>query len=248
MRDLYTTIPSPFDSDNIALNRSFIATDSLTSRMFSSLKSKISVRSKGSLRQFLMFLCLFLLQLTAFADGEVAQLHQHLSGAQSLRAKFVQQVRDVSGELLQESKGTIALNRPNKLRWESLEPFRYLLVSNGKTVWRYDADLEQLNTDPFDSQLSQTPAIIIGASIDQLSEDYKVTVIKSAAAREFVLVPKQQGGFSEMRLLFNMGKLTGMRLVDALEQITQIDFVEPKYNVKFDPKTFEFSEPETRQP
>jgi outer membrane lipoprotein carrier protein len=248
MRDLYTTVPALFDSRNRALNRLFIATQFLLSRTSSFSKSKSSARSKASIRQLFVFLCLSLLQLPAFAEGDVAQLHLHLSGAQSLSAKFVQQVRDVSGELLQESKGTIALNRPNKLRWESLEPFRYLLVSNGQTVWRYDADLEQLNTDPFDSQLSQTPAMIIGASIEQLAADYDVKVIKSATTREFVLIPTQRGGFSEMRLLFNMGKLTGMRLVDTLEQTTQIDFVEPKYNVKFDPKTFQFNKSEARQP
>ena len=184
------------------------------------------------MRQLFLLLCLSVFQLSAFAEGDVAQLHLHLSGAQSINSKFVQQVRDASGELLQESKGTIALKRPNNIRWESLEPFRYLLVSNGKTVWRYDADLEQLNTDPFDSELSQTPAMIIGASIDQLAADY------------FVLVPKQQGAFSEMRLLFNMGKLSGMRLTDTLEQTTQIDFIDPKYNVKFDSKMFEFNEAE----
>jgi outer membrane lipoprotein carrier protein len=196
------------------------------------------------MRQLFLLLCLSIFQLPVFAEGDIAQLHLHLSGAQSINSKFVQQVRDASGELLQESKGTIALKRPNNIRWESLEPFRYLLVSNGKTVWRYDADLEQLNTDPFDSQLSQTPAMIIGASIDQLAADYLVSVIKSGNTREFVLTPKQQGAFSEMRLLFNMGKLSGMRLTDTLEQTTQIEFVEPKYNVKFDANMFEFNEAE----
>ncbi|CAA0088807.1 Outer-membrane lipoprotein carrier protein [Zhongshania aliphaticivorans] len=194
------------------------------------------------MRQLFVFLCLSLLQLPVFAEGDVAQLHLHLSGAQSLSANFVQQVRDTDGNLLQESKGTIALKRPNNIRWESLEPFRYLLVSNGQTVWRYDADLEQLNTEEFNSLMSQTPAMIIGASIDELAADYSVTVVKSDNSREFILIPKQQGAFLEMRLLFSMGKFTGMRLVDTLEQTTQIDFIKPKYNIEFDEKTFEFNQ------
>jgi outer membrane lipoprotein-sorting protein len=39
-----------------------------------------------------------------------------------------------------------------------------------------------------------------------------------------------------------------MRLTDTLEQTTQIDFVQPKYNVKFDANTFEFNEAEARLP
>ena len=200
-----------------------------------------------TMRRLLLLLCLSFIQVSANAGGDVAQLHLHLSGVQSLSAKFVQQVKDASGELLQESKGTIALKRPNNIHWESLEPFRYLLVSNGKTVWRYDADLDQLNTDPFDSELSQTPAMIIGASIDQLAADYNVSVIKGGNTREFILIPKQQGAFTEMRLMFNMGKLIGMRLTDTLEQTTQIDFIEPKYNVKFDSTLFEFNEEKARK-
>ncbi|MDF1693492.1 MAG: outer membrane lipoprotein chaperone LolA [Zhongshania sp.] len=196
------------------------------------------------MRQLLIFLCLSVFTLTGFAEGDVAQLHLHLSGAQSLNAKFVQQVRDVDGELLQESKGTIALKRPNKIRWESIEPYHYLLVSNGQTVWRYDADLEQLNTEAFDANLAQTPAMIIGMSIDQLAAQYDVNVKKNGNAREFVLTPKQPGSFTEMALMFTWGKLTGMRLTDTLEQTTKIEFVNPKYNNRFSDREFEFNEAE----
>jgi outer membrane lipoprotein carrier protein len=196
------------------------------------------------MRHFFVFLCLSICTLTAVAGGDVAQLHLHLSGAQSLNAKFVQQVNDVDGQLLQESTGTIALKRPNKIRWESTEPFHYLLVSNGKTVWRYDADLEQLNTEPFDANLAQTPAMIIGMSIDQLAAKYDVDVKKKGNSREFILSPKEAGPFSEMVLMFTWGKLTGMRLTDTLEQTTKIEFINPKYNNSFSDGDFEFNEVE----
>tara|TARA_R110001583_G_scaffold66117_3_gene190486 strand:+ start:9523 stop:10125 length:603 start_codon:yes stop_codon:yes gene_type:complete len=199
------------------------------------------------MRQFFIVLCLSVFTLNVFAEGDVAQLHLHLSGAQSLNAKFVQQVKDVDGQLLQESKGTIALKRPNKIRWESTEPFHYLLVSNGKTVWRYDADLEQLNTEPFDANLAQTPAMIISMTIDQLAAQYDVSVKKNGNAREFILLPKEPGSFTEMVLMFTWGKLTGMRLTDTLEQTTKIEFINPKYNNRFSDREFEFNEAEAKK-
>ena len=199
------------------------------------------------MRQFFVFLCLSIFTLAATAEGDVAQLHLHLSGAQSLNAKFIQQVSDIDGQLLQESKGTIALKRPNKIRWESTEPFHYLLVSNGKTVWRYDADLEQLNTEPFDANLAQTPAMIISMSIEQLAAQYDVDVKKNGNSREFILSPKVPGSFTEMVLMFTWGKLTAMRLTDTLEQTTKIEFVNPKYNNRFSDRDFEFNEAEAKK-
>jgi outer membrane lipoprotein carrier protein len=200
------------------------------------------------MRHIVVLVLFGLLSTLSFAEGDVAQLHLHLSGAQSLNAKFVQQVRDVEGELLQESKGTIALKRPNKIRWESTEPFHYLLVSDGKTVWRYDADLEQLNTEPFDSKLAQSPAMIISASIEQLAKQYDVSVKKQGNSREFLLTPKTESAFTQMALTFVWGKLTAMRLTDTLEQTTQIDFVNPKYNGKFDDALFRIKESELAKP
>ena len=174
--------------------------------------------------------------------SDVAQLHLHLSSLETLQAQFEQEVRDESGNVLQLTRGELAVERPNKLRWESREPFHYQLISDGVTLWRYDADLEQLNSEPFSDELAEAPAMIIGASIEQLESQFDVRFNKQGALREFILTPKQPGMFSQMSLRFRQGKLIGMSMRDNLEQYTEVKFINPRYNVPLADDTFIFSE------
>lgn len=187
--------------------------------------------------------CFAFLSSMALA-GDVAQLHLHLSSMKTLDAKFKQTVMDDSGNILQQSEGVLAVERPNKIRWESTSPFRYLLVSDGETLWRYDAELEQLNTEAFDTEVAQAPAMIIGASIEQLDAQFDVKLHKQDTLREFTLIPKVPQMFSEMTLRFRQGKLIAMQLSDNLEQRTFIEFVAPKYNTRLPASLFRF-DPET---
>lgn len=181
------------------------------------------------------------LALPALA-GDVAQLHLHLSSLKTLQAKFEQDVRDEQGNLLQHSSGDIAVQRPNKLRWESREPFHYQLISDGETLWRYDAELEQLNAEPATAELAQAPAMIIGASIEQLQNQFEVALNKEGALREFILTPKSPGMFSEMTLRFRQGKLIGMAMRDNLEQRTEIRFSSARYNKPLAAALFRYSD------
>ena len=135
---------------------------------------------------FCFLVCL--LNIAPALAGDVAQLHLQLSSLKTLQADFEQDVFDEDGTLLQQSRGELMVERPNKLRWESREPFHYLLISDGETLWRYDADLEQLNTEAFSPELAQTPALIIGASIAELESRFEVAMNKQGAQREFIPV------------------------------------------------------------
>lgn len=185
----------------------------------------------------------------SLAEGDVAQLHLLLSSATSLEAGFDQTVYDADGSVVQKSSGQIALQRPNKIRWQSTAPYNYLMISDGETLWRYDADLDQLNMEPFDPSLAQAPAMILGASIEQLDENFDVAISKNGIERSFILTPKQVGGnFSELVLHFKQGKLVGMALTDTLDQRTDIQLVKPNYKPKFPAQYFTYQEPDQGKP
>ena len=119
-------------------------------------------------RRSFYLIALQLLWLSGFAHGGAAeQLASHLQNVSSLKAGFVQVVRDDRGEVLEESKGEMTFKRPDKLRWEVAEPYRYQIITDGETLWRYDPDFEELVTEPFE-QVSQTPIMILAASAEQL--------------------------------------------------------------------------------
>lgn len=169
-------------------------------------------------------LALQLLWLSGFAHaGAAEQLAAHLQNVNNLKAGFVQVVRDDRGEVLEESRGSMTFKRPDKLRWEVAEPYRYQIITDGETLWRYDPDFEELITEPFE-QVSQTPIMILAASAEQLSGDYHVKLVAGSELQRFSLKPhKANADFSELELSFRNDLLTAMILHDKLGQTTRID-------------------------
>lgn len=175
-------------------------------------------------RRCLCLLALQLLWLSGFAHaGAAEQLAAHLQNVNNLKAGFVQVVRDDRGEVLEESRGSMTFKRPDKLRWEVAEPYRYQIITDGETLWRYDPDFEELITEPFE-QVSQTPIMILAASAEQLSGDYHVKLVAGSELQRFSLKPhKANADFSELELSFRNDLLTAMILHDKLGQTTRID-------------------------
>ena len=71
---------------------------------------------------------------------EVQQQYQKSAG---IEARFTQ-VTDVKAtKHVKKAKGRIWIKRPNKLRWETLEPDPNILISDGKTFWFYTPPFDQ---------------------------------------------------------------------------------------------------------
>ena len=63
---------------------------------------------------------------------------------QALSADFVQYEIDANNNSSENSIGKVWLQAPNKFKWQYEKPVPQLIVANGKTVWIYDEDLEQV--------------------------------------------------------------------------------------------------------
>lgn len=159
-----------------------------------------------------------LLQAETAADTLAATLAE----LKNLSARFEQAVRDDSGEVLETSSGTLQFQRPHHMRWEVTAPYPYLIVTNGKTLWRYDPDFEQLAEEPF-SSISQTPLMILAATAQELASRYDITLVAGKSTRQYVLKPRlSQDEFSRLVLTFDEGTLSRMTLRDKLGQETTI--------------------------
>lgn len=77
---------------------------------------------------------------TAGQKEDIARVEAYLSGIHSISADFDQVSTD--GGL---SRGKFYLKRPGKMRWQYSPPTPILIVSDGKTVTYYDAELDQIS-------------------------------------------------------------------------------------------------------
>jgi outer membrane lipoprotein carrier protein len=97
--------------------------------------------------------CFALAGPAAFAasDSTTTTLDKYFDGLTTLRASFTQRVKDARGKEVESSSGTLVVSRPGKFRWE-IHPKAggagQLLVADGKNVWFFDRDLEQVTVRP----------------------------------------------------------------------------------------------------
>ena len=177
------------------------------------------------------------------ADG-VARLTAMLEATRSARASFTQVLVDSELRTVKESRGSFALARPGRFRWDYLAPHPQTIVSDGKRLWIYDAELSQVTVKPLDSTLASSPAALLGGSAS-VTESFDATDLGDDAGLRWIeLVPKvKDGEFEKVRLGLGARFVEVLELTDAFSQTTRITFSGMRVNGPVDRKQFEFTPP-----
>ncbi|MDR6840761.1 outer membrane lipoprotein chaperone LolA [Pseudoxanthomonas sacheonensis] len=190
----------------------------------------------------LLFLGTALLAGNAVA-GARDELKSFASGLKGLDGQFSQQVYDAKGKLKETSSGRVALSAPRLFRWEYAKPYPQLIVADGKKVWVYDPDLQQVTVRDQGSEEQNSP---LSALIDPAKLDQQFNVKESGNAdglQWLTLTPKSEGdaSFQSARLGFGKGGLSRMEVLDAVGQSTKISFSGWKRNPAFAGTTFKYT-------
>lgn len=103
------------------------------------------------------------------AGDSVQLLQQWLRQTQSGQADFTQTVSNPKGPAQAPAAGTFAFQRPDRFRWNYTAPYRQVIVSDGKQLWTYDHDLNQVTITSVAQAFRGTPAAIFsGTDLNQL--------------------------------------------------------------------------------
>ncbi|VAW70892.1 hypothetical protein MNBD_GAMMA10-2045 [hydrothermal vent metagenome] len=174
-----------------------------------------------------------------------AQLESFLENTTGLSATFEQTLQDQYGGVLQQSAGTFLMQRPGKFRWDYTLPYPQNIISNGKKIWMFDSELEQVNVRPYTQMLASSPISLLDKK-QRLSVEFNIEPMASDNTLQWVkLLPKTvESDFKEIQVGLQHGKIKTMRFIDNFEQQTQITFEQLKLNPDIDSSTFEFSIPE----
>ena len=172
---------------------------------------------------------------------------------QAYAADFEQVVFDGRGRAVQTASGTMRLERPGRFRWEVVEPYSQLVVTDGTTVYVYDADLAQVTVQPLDETLEGTPARLLIGSMDALESMF--TVVREDETT-FALHPRDDEAlYRRIRLEFAPkpagesagmpdAPLVGIVILDHLDQETRVAFRDPTLQPEPAPGVFDFQVPE----
>jgi len=160
----------------------------------------------------------------------------------SLSADFTQQIMGQNNNQLQRLTGNLSLKKPNKLRWNVLAPMPQLVISDGKLVWLYDPDLEQVVIQSFSDDFMANPISILLGDLDQLNRDFTVSLISDD---RFSLKPKQKNSlFVAIQLSFIDSVLSRIDYQDNFGQKTQLTLSQVKLNPQFPRTAFVFNIPQ----
>ena len=185
------------------------------------------------------------LALVSAAARAQTPLDTYLSHLKTLRAEFAQTVTDGKGEQVQNAQGTLVIVRPGRFRWE-LTPeggSPQLMVADGKNLWFYDRDLEQVSVKAATAALTATPAGLLSGD-GNIRELFTVAPAGKKDGFDWVLVTPRESDadFREARLGFGMSELKRMVLKDKLGQTVRLEFFKSERNppvaeseVKFTP-------------
>ena len=182
----------------------------------------------------------------AASAGARDQLDSFTKGLKSLDGRFTQQVFDSKGKLKESSSGRVALSAPRQFRWEYAKPYPQQIVADGKTVWIYEPDLQQVTKRAQGAEERSSP---LTALIDPSKLDAQFAVQESGTSNglEWVtLTPKgdaSSAGFRTAKLGFGPQGLSRMQVVDQLGQRTDISFSAWKRNAALPAATFRFTPP-----
>jgi len=88
--------------------------------------------------------CVALFLASAAHAGGREDLSAFTKGLKGLDGRFTQQVFDANGRKKESSSGRVAMSAPRYFRWEYAKPFEQLIVADGKSIWVYDPDLQQV--------------------------------------------------------------------------------------------------------
>ena len=198
-----------------------------------------------TIRSILLFLLMWagLSVANAGPDGH-ARLDRFFENVNTFKASFIQVVLDENLLSLEETTGLLWIARPGRFRWDYKSAHAQTIVADGKMLWIYDVELEQVTRREQQSAIGQTPAVLLAGG-QQYKKDYEVTTLGKQGAITWVsLVPRlNDGSFAEIQLGFENDSLRLIQLLDELNQITRVTLSDVVENESIPETVFNFVPP-----
>jgi outer membrane lipoprotein carrier protein len=184
-------------------------------------------------------------------QSQPTQLDAYLDHLKTLRASFLQTLADSQGREIDRATGTMIVQRPGKFSWEihpqagsSGGAAGQLMVCDGRNLWFFDRDLEQVTVKPVDAALSATPALLLSGAVD-VRKNFTITPAGERLGLQWVLVEPHgaEADFREALFGFDKGELKRMILEDKLDQTATVLFDKVERNAPVSAAEVSFTPP-----
>jgi len=199
----------------------------------------------------IVMFCIACMLMANSATASQAILERFFAEVDTLQADFEQKVTDETGQLLDYSRGRFSLSRPGKFRWDyksrdSDLPIGQQIVANGKVIYMFDPDLEQVTQRNLKDALGQVPSLLLVQSGANIKEHFTISDIGMTDGLSWVaLKPNDEdAGYQQLMIGFLNGSLNTIVLLDGLGNETRLVLSKLSNNLVLPTDLFEFDVPE----
>lgn len=182
--------------------------------------------------------------VAAPSNDVVARLQSFLRDVHSLKADFTQTVEHSTLPSAKQSHGTVLIKRPNRFRWNYVAPHKQVIDADGRRVWVYDAELEQVTVKPLKTTLASSPAMLLSGQ-GSLTDAFNIQPQARRDETDWVLLqPKTDDSqFKQIRVGLDAHGIRVMELTDNLGEVTRIEFSNVVRNPDIPDSAFRFTPP-----
>ena len=193
----------------------------------------------------LLVCCILLLPVTAWANA-VDNLKRFIQETTTVQAHFSQALADRNARIVQRSSGTMQFERPDKFRWIYQEPYEQTIIGDGKQVWFFDHDLNQVTVRQFNIAVGSSPAALLAGN-SAIEDNFEIVSLGIQEEIEWLeATPKSKDStFEFIQMGFSLaGELQFMALRDSFGQTTYLSFSDLLKNPELPEDLFKFTPPE----
>jgi outer membrane lipoprotein-sorting protein len=209
------------------------------------------------------FRCILLIAAMGIAFSAPAQVPatpmKDIPGFKVKLAEMSEEIKTIESDFVQEkslsvlsnkiiSRGHFCFKKENNIRWEYLQPYRYLIIiSNNKIYINDDQNQKQydMQSNKMFQEMNKFISGCIQGDILKNEQDYKIGYYEDAKSYYVNLIPsseKMRQMLQEVRIWFNHNDLTVTRItmMEPGGDYTKIEFTNKQLNTDIPLERFSF--------
>jgi len=178
-------------------------------------------------------------------DAILKRVQTHYQKTTTLKAKFSENIVAADGRKRDRS-GTVYYQKPGKMRWDFEGPETETIVSDGKELYTYAPDLNQVMKAPLQRVFKSSAPVAFLLGVGDIKRDFKASLPESPPSDGLVhvaLSPKKGGEVIELGLDPHSYDLVWMKIADELGNATTMHLEDIHTNMTLNDSLFVFEVP-----
>lgn len=187
------------------------------------------------------------------AEAWATKVQKAYESVKDLSADFEQVSTFSGGTKGPKQTGTIEVKKPGKMRWEFATPEKKAMISDGKTMWIYDAAENQVMVNEMMQETTSVTGLNFLEGLGDLKKSFNYSIVAAptdATSKDAVflnLVPKDAEDVQFTSILLAVDKKTSLAnevfLTDPMGSVTRLTLAKLTKNKSLPDSRFTFEIP-----